>query len=312
LYEQRAFLARLRLFHDTGRLAAAEQLVLDSVKNPRYDRTQLMVMLVPIYSQIGRSDEAERLIEERFQHLTETDEVTQEQAIKLLQPHIDLTVKASTAELLRLYLDQMGKLAQDDDRVWLGRANLAIQTGKYDDAKRWLDACQRRRANDVPVWRAWRDWGFATNRIEVVKQAIEHLPAADSSPTDAYQLNAWLCRQRGDAAGEHQELERLLAANPSDLKALDRLSKLATDSGNAAEVAELARKRAEIDQLWARYRKLYERGQPVRDAEEMAHLAKALGRTFEARVFLTLAILEEPERAELSRELAAISQSQVR
>ena len=42
----------------------------------------------------------------------------------------------------------------------------------------------------------------------------------------------------------------------------------------------------------------------MRDAEEMAHLAEQLGRGFEARVFLTLAISDEPEREDLRRELA--------
>ena len=28
----------------------------------------------------------------------------------------------------------------DDDRVWLGRANAAITTGRFDEAAPWLDA----------------------------------------------------------------------------------------------------------------------------------------------------------------------------
>jgi hypothetical protein len=35
----------------------------------------------------------------------------------------------------------------------------------------------------------------------------------------------------------------------------------------------------------------------------MAHLAEHLGRVFEARVFLTLAISEDPDRDDLRREL---------
>ena len=55
-FSHRAILARLRLFHDTGRLADAEQLIIDAAEDPRNDRTDLLVLLVPIYSQIGRSE----------------------------------------------------------------------------------------------------------------------------------------------------------------------------------------------------------------------------------------------------------------
>ena len=42
-FTQRATLARLRLYHDTGRLAEAEQLILDAVSDPRNDATDLRV-----------------------------------------------------------------------------------------------------------------------------------------------------------------------------------------------------------------------------------------------------------------------------
>ena len=106
-FSQRAILARLHLFHDTGRLAAAEKLVIDAANDPRNDRTDLLVLLVPIYSQIGRSDEAERLIEDRWEHLNARGEATPEQSIKLVRVHIELTLKALSLENLRVYLDQV-------------------------------------------------------------------------------------------------------------------------------------------------------------------------------------------------------------
>ena len=65
---------------------------------------------------------------------------------------------------------------------------------------------------------------------------------------------------------------------------------------------------AEIDRLRARYLKLYDRQQPIRDAVEMAGLAERLGRWFEARVFLTLAVSENPEREDLRRDLRRLNQ----
>ena len=135
-----------------------------------------------------------------------------EPAIKLVRQHIELTLKPTPVETIRAALDQAARLAPEDDRVWLGRANLAIRTGAYDEAERWLDACLRRRPEDVPVWRARLSWGIATNRIDVVEQALTHLPAAESTPAQLHRLNAWLAAKRGDVATERRELERLVAA----------------------------------------------------------------------------------------------------
>jgi enediyne biosynthesis protein E4 len=295
-FTQRGILARLRLIHDTGRLAAAEKLILDAAGDPRNDATDLLVLLVPVYSQIGRSDEAEGLIEARWEHLKAMGRATPEQSIKLVRVHMDLTWKALSVESLRVYLDQVGRMAPDDDRIWLGRANLAIQTGANDDAKRWLDACRRRRPDDAAVWRATLDWGVATDQIKVVQEARKHLPTIESSPADVHRLAAWLCSRNGNVECERRELEGLLAAAPADLTAMNRLAQLAEKSGQPARVAELETRKAELDQLRTRYVKLYERTQHMRDAEEMAHLADRLGRNFEARVFRTLAAAQGPER----------------
>jgi propanediol dehydratase small subunit len=100
----------------------------------------------------------------------------------------------------------------------------------------------------------------------------------------------------------------VIAATPADDAALDRLAQLAEKAGQPARAAELRGKKAEMSQLRARYLKLYDRMQPMRDAEEMAGLAEQLGRNFEARVFLTLAIDDEPEREDLRRDLARLSE----
>ena len=55
----------------------------------------------------------------------------------------------------------------------------------------------------------------------------------------------------------------------------------------------------EIERDQARYRELYVRNQPARDAEEMARLAERLGQRFEAILFLSAALAEEPNRADM-------------
>ena len=84
------------------------------------------------------------------------------------------------------------------------------------------------------------------------------------------------------------------AAGSVAATALARLAQLAEKEGQTDRIAELLGKKREIDRLKARYEKLHKRRQPVRDAAEMAQLAEQLGRGFEARAFLTLAISEDP------------------
>jgi tetratricopeptide (TPR) repeat protein len=308
-YSEKAIRGRMRLFHESGHLAAAERLIHDAAEDRRNDRTALLMLLVPIYVQQGRIDEAVRLIEARWEHLNKRVEGALEPAILLLWQHIELTSKPTPVETLRDFIDQAARLAPKDDRVWLGRANLAIRTGAYDEAGRWLDACQRLRPDDVPIWRGRLSWGIATGRIDVVEQALTHLPAAESRPAQLHRIHAWLASKRGDVETERRELERLLVADPADLTAVDRLARLAEGHGQPAQAAELRRKRDEIDRLRARYEKLYLRKQPLRDAVEMAHLAEQLGRRFEARAFLTLAISEDPDREDLRHDLERLSQT---
>ncbi len=89
----------------------------------------------------------------------------------------------------------------------------------------------------------------------------------------------------------------------------DRLAQLAEKDGQPARAAKFLHKKDDIDPLRERYQKLYDRTQPMRDAEEMARLAEQLGRGFEARVFLTLAISDEPEREDLRRDLSRLVQT---
>jgi tetratricopeptide (TPR) repeat protein len=74
--------------------------------------------------------------------------------------------------------------------------------------------------------------------------------------------------------------------------------------------ADLVGKKTKIDRLRARYLKLHDRTQPIRDAEDLARLAEQLGGRFEARVFLTMAISEDPAREDLRLDLERLSASQ--
>ena len=75
--------------------------------------------------------------------------------------------------------------------------------------------------------------------------------------------------------------------------------------------AQFRSKKADIDRLRARYLKRHDRKQPIRDAVELAHLAEQLGRRFEARVFLSIAISEDPGRADLRRDLERLTTTHI-
>ena len=123
------------------------------------------MILIPIFVQQGRAEEAGRLVESRWRSLDARGEGTTDQAVNLARLHMELRVNVPPAEPLREYLDRVGRLAPDDDRIWLGRANLAIRAGSYDEARRSIDDCLRRRPDDRAVWRARLDWSMRTNRL---------------------------------------------------------------------------------------------------------------------------------------------------
>ena len=298
----------MRLAHDQGRFARAEEIINEAAADPRNDGPHLRFLLVPIYSQLGLLDEAKRLIEERWENLRQTGEGASEPAIDLVRMHIDLDFRPNPVADARTYLEQASRMAPDDDRVWLGRANLAIRTGDFAEARRWLDACLKRRPEDASVWASLLRLGLAADQVEVVQEALAHLPAERSAPAQLHRVKAWLSARRGDVDAERRELEALVVADPADLKAMDRLAQLATQAGEPARAAELRLKQAEIRGLLARYEKLHARNQPIRDAVEMAGIAQQLGRTFEARVFLSLAIAEDPDRLDLRETLERLSQ----
>ena len=83
------------------------------------------------------------------------------------------------AEALQVALD---KADDDDDRVWLGRANHALLTGRFADAADWLDRCLRRRPDDPAVWQARLDLALATDDIPASGRPSRTCRPAASTP----------------------------------------------------------------------------------------------------------------------------------
>src|SRR5262249_39080309 len=134
-------------------------------------------VLARLLWQEGRIDEMRGVIETCWRHASQPDWPRAEDAIELIREHIVLDFESLAGETLTTTLDSAGGQAPEDDRVGLGRANLAIRTGRFVEARRLLDACLGRRPEDPAVWQAVLDRGLAAERSDEVRRALVHLPA---------------------------------------------------------------------------------------------------------------------------------------
>ncbi len=312
-FAPQALLARAKLLVKRGQLAETEELLTQALKDPRIDGADLRRYLIPLYKQEGRFEESRRLIDGAWESLNRAGRGSAARAIDLIRLHHSLSEEMAPVEVIQDELDQVARLAPEDDRIWLGKASLAIRQGALDQAAHWLDACLQKRSQDVPVWQARLDWALGLGRVPEVWEALRHLPVDTASPAQIHRLAAWFAAHRGDAASERRALQRLLAEAPHEAAAIDRLAELAMREGQPTRAAELQQKKAELHQCDLRYQELLQRNQPVRDAVRLARLAEQLGRWFEAKVFSNLAVstgLAVAERraalARLERRHAAV------
>jgi tetratricopeptide (TPR) repeat protein len=301
-----AIVRRAESLAQLGRFADAEEVIQQALLDSRIDRSPLRWFLVPLYSREGRALEAMRLIEANWDLLDPSAGAFLDQAMRLLKTHNQLSLMGPPVEGIRSYLEKAAGLAPEDDRVWLGIANIAIREGAFDEAKRRLAACLLKRPSDVPVWKVYLQWAVATDQVAEAQTALKQIPAEAVSPAMVHQLAAWLAARHGDVAEERRALERLVADTPCDFSAWSRLTELANLAREPARAVELERKKTNIDAAKVRYQRLFRRNQPTRDAAVMAPLAEQLGLWFEARVYLTIAALVDPGRPVVETELARL------
>jgi enediyne biosynthesis protein E4 len=299
--------SRVTLMVEEGRLIEAEQLILRALDGPQMTGRDPTVLLVQIYLREGRVPEALQRIETTWQAYDKLGEAATEPAINLLRLHIHIRSSPVPDETARTALDQLGRIAPDDDQVWLWKANLAIRTTAYDAAATWIGRCLEKRPEDVAVWEARLRWAMATRHTSLALKALKHLPVAGFDLARIEKLAAWFANQRGEYDVERKSLDRLIAIAPTDFEATDRLIEIHMKDGQPAEANRLGQRKKEIAQLQSQYLKLHMRYQPRRDAEEMARLAERLGYHFEAKAFLTIALADSPARPELGRDLARIA-----
>jgi len=285
--------ARLGLRH--ARLAAAEESLDLALRRGGRPADEAEGLLPSLYWLSGRSDEAARLLRKQWRSAREPAEVLR----KLWQ----FDTEAFPTEGVRDVLEKAGREAPDDDRVWLGRADLATRSGRLDEADGWLSRCEARRPDDPAVWRARLAWALAADRLDEVARVAAHLPADRLSPEQVLRLRARLAASRGLVEEERRELTELLGQQPGDATALERLADLAASQGRNDQVAEIRRRKADVDRARDRYRKLLAEGDPAANAAELGRTAESLGRWFEARGWWALQARKINNDAEASSAL---------
>ena len=171
----------------------------------------------------------------------------------------------------------------NDDRVWLGKANLASWTGQFDEASRWLAECARRRPDDQAVWRAQLELARSSGDLETVRRAVQQLSLGRFTQPEVLSLRAWLAARTGNTQVESDILRSLTIQEPGNISAWDRLAELALQAGRKSDADLLRKKKLEFNRTREEYKTLIGRDDRAVHCGELARLAGELGRLIEAR-----------------------------
>ena len=213
---------------------------------------------------------------------------------------------------LQMALEKAGQLAPDDDRVWLGKGRLAIEAGRWDDAREWLRRCRGGQV-DGPVWRAWIELARGSGRPDEAIDAARQLGLAQLDVGERFALRAWLHKQAGDTQAESAVLEQWLRLEPAATRALERLVEPAQRSGQSERIADLRRRKTEVERALEAYRLLLWRERPLDGAaerNELARLAEHAGRTTEARFLYSWSLAANGDHAAVRAALARLDRLQ--
>jgi tetratricopeptide (TPR) repeat protein len=288
-----------------GRLRAAERRLEWALAQDGPGRDRVRDLLSHIYQIEVRFDDVKPLLRASLAAASDP--------IRDLKELSNFDVEGLPYDGLKATLEKAGQLAPTDDRVWLGKARLAIEDGRWDDAENWLRRCRDAGA-DAPVWRAWLDWARGSGRPDEAIEAARHLGSGPGQlePGERLALSAWLNQQRGDPSGEAQALEEWLRIEPAATPALERLAELAHRSGQPGRVTELRHRKAEVERAREAYRlRLWHHELPRTAAErsELARQAEAAGRRHEARALYAWALQADPADSGAQAGLARLDRA---
>jgi tetratricopeptide (TPR) repeat protein len=210
-------------------------------------------------------------------------------------------------ESIRAGLDEASSRAGgvEDDRIWLGRARLSLLEGQPQKARTCLDRCLAAVAPaspDPPIWRAWLDWAAIAEQPGEVARALDQLGASRLSAAETWFWRAWLAQRDHDTEAEWQALQKALELEPHRPGVLERLASQAIARGQPALARSIRDRKALVD--WA----LLDYDGRIKELStdsakesptgarclELAGLAEAAGRPFDASAWAILAAAHSP------------------
>jgi enediyne biosynthesis protein E4 len=276
-----AALSRGRLALGLGRYRLGEACLLRAGRASGDVADEARRLLEFLYWITGRRDEHRAILQARAERVTDPSGILRVLWSTEHDPH--------PVDGLAVTLARARRSAPDDDLLWLASADLAIRAGRFDEADVWLDRCERARPDDPSVWRARLEWAKAVGLPDEVRRAAAHLPASGMPRAAMLATRAWLAARDGDRESERSALEAILALEPADDAALERLADLAAQDGESAKVAELRRRKAAMDAAREHYKRLINLPEMTPHAAELARAAESFGRRFEAETWWALA-----------------------
>jgi tetratricopeptide (TPR) repeat protein len=276
-----AALARGEAAIDVGRFALGERCLDRASRAGGKIGEQAREHLARLHLIMGRHDEYRSYLRRQIARTGEPSE-----SLRLLWA---IDHEPYPVDGMRRILEEARNQAPDDDRVWLGLADLATRSGQLAEAGRWLDRCERARPDDHVVARARLDWAHAADLPDHAARAASRLPAAVLPENRRLLLMAWFAARRGDRQAERAALERLVEREPDDPAGFERLADLASQEGERDRLAELRRRKAKIDDARNRYRSLIDTPDRPSHAAELGALAETMGRAIDARAWWALA-----------------------
>ncbi|WP_169980202.1 FG-GAP-like repeat-containing protein [Tautonia rosea] len=295
----KAALERAWLAVEHGRLAEAEPSLAALVDRRDAIGDEAIRLTQRLYFFSGRSERLPEWFERQWRASPSLESL---EAAKLLRSRWLAETHAPPISALAEALERQHREAPEDDRVWLGLADLAVESGRLDEADAWLTRCEAERPDDPDVARIRLNWALAAGRPDRAEQAMRLIPAADLPPDRIATLQARLAAIQGDPAAERLALESLIDLQPGDATAWGRLADLAALDGDASaeDRTTLRDRKRELDRLHDDYAELmanieYGDLDPV---PELARLAESLGRRFEAIGWWTVLARLDPSNAE--------------
>ncbi len=276
----RAALLRATHLLNSGRYRPAEEVLLEALERPgEPSRYELEHALGRVYRFEGRFDDVRRVIRASWCRSPDPAPVLKE---LWALDHSPMPVES--------WRRALESADDDDDRVWLGRANSAILTGRFAAAADWLDRCLKRRPDDPAVWQAELDLALADDDATGFWEAAHHLPADRFDPAAQQSFRAWAAKHNGDPSREMGELKVLMQKDPGNAKALERLALLTFQAGEKHAAEDLHRRKAKVDQAQDQFRKaLLDAASLDEKASRLATLAASLGRTFDSKAWAIVA-----------------------